>query len=359
MPKLNVDWAELQSCWEEVRDSGSFTEGKYVRLFEEAVSQWSGLHAVAFNSAGSGLYAMMRLAGDTFSVERSVAVQNNTFYATGAMPKEAGWKVRLTDVGEADLSMSLTDLKPLLRPLGAVILTHVGGSLAVDYRAISEFCRENGLLFFEDAAHALGVGGNGALCAGQLSDGAVFSLYPTKAVPAGEGGVVVTRHHQFAEALREFRNYGKHVENGVIRYRGQGFNLRMDEWTAAISYLQMKRLPDLMARRAAAADQLSRVIKTRQVFGEPGTSNWYKYIVDAAEARELGIRRYTGKVYQASDQLLSALETGPAYAHYLRDKNISRFPVSDKIAVEHACIPVDEDMYEGMSPSAILDWLRS
>lgn len=344
MPKLGVDWAELQACWERIRDSGMFTEGYYVRALEEQISEWCGLQAVVMNSAGTGLYAMLRCS-DMFDSAGTVAVQNNTFYATGAMVRECKRDIQLVDCRKDDFAM---DIKALPKfPLGAVILTHVGGGLAQDYLDLSMYCRQKDITFFEDAAHAFGVGEEG-YTAGWLSDGAVFSLYPTKAIPAGEGGVIVTRHALFADRLREFRNYGKYKNgDGIIKYRASGFNFRMDEWTAAIAYLQFKRRKEILELRNEAAARLSKLIPP-MIFSL-GASNWYKYPVSARQAKEMGIKKYTGKIYQRSDQLVAALGLSRQGA----------FPNSQWIADNHVCLPLDEGMYAGMSPDKILDYLRS
>ncbi len=345
MPKLNLDWSELQTCWEDIRDSGMFTEGKYVKKLEEAVSEWCGLQAIVYNSAGTGLYGMVRMS-HVFDSVGPVAVQNNTFYATGSSVQECGREVVVVDCRRDDFSMDAEAIPK--RKLGAIILTHVGGGIAKDYQRISEYCRRNDITFFEDAAHAFGTGLAG-YCAGSLSDGAVFSLYPTKAIPAGEGGVIVTRHSMFAERLREFRNYGKYKGvDGTIKYRSSGFNFRMDEWTAAIAWLQMKRRKNILYQRQEAAYALSQIIKP-MITAYNGESNWYKYPVLASEAHELGIKKFTGKIYQRSDQLVAAL-------------GISRqgaCPNSEWIADNHVCLPLDEGMYEGKSTDQILEYLRS
>lgn len=341
MPKLGVNAAELQDAWDEIRSSGFFSEGKYVRLFEEEVQKWSGLHAVAVCNAGAGLFSLYRLL--TPGRGAVAAVPNNTFFATGAMAIEAGLKVALLDCSRHDFCVSYVNV--VESNAEVIVLTHVGGALASDYALIAEYCKRKNKVLIEDAAHAFGVGKAGQT-AGSLSHAAVFSLYPTKAVPAGEGGVIVTKSDYLAEQLRVFRNYGKRTENGVISY-SRGFNFRMDEWTAAVAYLQMKRLPEIMEKRHQAAFQLESVIAP-MVHRQPGATNWYKYIVRADEARGLGISRFSGKVYQRSDQLRAALKIEPTAA----------LSNSEWAADQHACLPIDEDLYLGMSTGDIWRYLR-
>jgi perosamine synthetase len=346
MPKLGLDWAELQSCWEKVRDSGYFTEGYFVRAFEDEVSKWSNLSAVAVNSAGSGLYAMLRMAKINAG---PIAVQNNTFYATGAMAREIGREIHLVDCNTSDFSMSYHDLVDRApADLAAVILTHVGGGLAKDYYDIARWTKMRGIPLFEDAAHVMGVGGDSTgPTAGLWGDAAVFSFYPTKAFPAGDAGVIVTPLEVYAERLREFRNYGKYFENGVVRYRRSGFNFRLDEWTAAICYLQMKRRKEIMQRRHDAAGELRQVALPMLDYFH-GETNWYKYIVHKDVVEQLGVTRKAGQVFAATDQLVTALQiSDPGPMHNSR-----------WIADNHACLPIDEGLYEGKNKDQIIRWLR-
>lgn len=339
MVSLHVGGPELHHHWELVRVSGKFSEGQYVWRFEEAVAGRYRQEAIAFNSAGTGLFSILRSLG--LLKGSKVAVPNNTFYATGGMVVEAGFVPVLIDCNKEDFSMSVQDLRQHApHDLKAVVLTHVGGVLAHEYDAISHFCAMRGIPLIEDAAHALGVPG-----VGSNGTAAVFSLYPTKAIPAGEGGVVITSYPGFAEDLRRFRNYGKFVEDGVIRYTGHGFNFRMDEWTAVVAWLQMRDAYSIIMKRHAAALQLMRVFNP--LVEGPG-NNWYKFVAGAAAAKSLGVKRFTGKVYSLSDQLCTAL---PEFAY-------RPFPNSRWVSENHVCLPLEEGLYEGMSVDEMLDWLR-
>lgn len=335
MTVLNVDRAELHRAWDEIAESGFYTEGKYVRLFEEQVERLYGMHAVAVNSCGSGLFALYR----QFTPGQAI-VPVNTFFATGAMAREAGHGIRLADCGAEDFSMSLESMiAAMTSEISMVVLTHVGGWLAKDYKLISDFCRARGLPLIEDAAHVFGTNISG-LRAGSLGTAAVFSLYPTKAVPVGEGGVIVTKDALLAQALREFRNYGKFkMGDGPIQYwtgRMSGFNLRMDEWTAAVAWLQTRRIHDILFARHQAARALMNLVAPHPFVPKSDWAewnNWYKYPVEAS----FPAKKTTGKIYQLSDQLPAALGMG---GHY---------PNAEKLAQQHICLPIDEHMFAGMN----------
>jgi dTDP-4-amino-4,6-dideoxygalactose transaminase len=83
---------------------------------------------------------------------------------------------------------------------------------------------------------------------------AMFSLYPTKNMTAGEGGMVSVEDDALVRALRLLRNQGmlRRYENEVI-----GFNARMTDLHAAIGRVQLRKLPEWNGRRRENAAFLS------------------------------------------------------------------------------------------------------
>ena len=73
----------------------------------------------------------------------------------------------------------------------AAILVHIGGHIAFDAERIAAYCRDNGIFLLEDCAHAHGADWNGGRPGG-FGDAGVYSLYATKTVSTGEGGVLVS-----------------------------------------------------------------------------------------------------------------------------------------------------------------------
>lgn len=336
LPQDGLFHTRLLGLFSEIIGSSHLTEGKMVKALEDEVEKQTGKYAIAVSSCGAGLFALYRVACH----KTTVAVPTNTFYATGGMAREAGMGVKLVDVAPDRFSCGVEQYQRAGEHIDVIALTHVGGKLADEYDAIVEWCGEGGKFLIEDCAHALGVPG-----AGLKGHAAVFSLYPTKAVPAGEGGVIITDDDVLAEELRVFRNYGKQTDNaGVIRYKG-GFNLRMDEWTAAVALLQMQRIGEIMSLRQEAAEQLMEVIAPHEEFDGP-TTNWYKYPVRRADADIIGAKKRTGSIYQVSDQLTTAM--------YGSDP----LPNAARLADQHVCLPLGERLYEGKSADEIAAWLR-
>jgi dTDP-4-amino-4,6-dideoxygalactose transaminase len=118
--------------------------------------------------------------------------------------------------------------------------------------AIVDIARTNDLAIVEDAAQAVGalvdttpVGSYGLGC---------FSLYATKNVTTGEGGIITTDDSALADRLRLLRNQGMRAR---YEYAIPGHNYRMTDLQAAIGVAQMARLDEINKRRRRNAVILS------------------------------------------------------------------------------------------------------
>jgi dTDP-4-amino-4,6-dideoxygalactose transaminase len=114
--------------------------------------------------------------------------------------------------------------------------------------------REHNLVLIEDAAQAIGAEfpmKNGPVKAGSMSDAGCFSFYPSKNLgAAGDAGLIICQHDEFAERLRVCRQHGMEA-----RYEHQfvGGNFRMDELQAAILNVKLPHLDSLSAARREVA----------------------------------------------------------------------------------------------------------
>ncbi|MEK7766152.1 MAG: DegT/DnrJ/EryC1/StrS family aminotransferase, partial [bacterium] len=117
----------------------------------------------------------------------------------------------------------------------------------------------------EDDAEALGATGpGGGRAAGTYGLAGVFSFYANKILPTGEGGMLVTDDAALADLVRSIRDHGA-SESDLSRHSGPaphslpaftrvGSNYRMTDIQAAVGVEQMKRLPEILSRRAYCAE---------------------------------------------------------------------------------------------------------
>jgi len=236
--------------------------------------------------------------------------------ATPLAAIHAGARVEFVDCNREDLCMSFSDFEAKAerhRPRAAM-LVHIGGHLAFDVERIADYCRENGIFLVEDCAHAHGASWNGRR-PGSFGDAGVYSLYATKTISTGEGGVLVSNRPEVLDYARAFRNYGK------PDYSVPGINFRMNEFTAALALVQIERLEEIVAwKNEVAREHLDPVHPNRLELPEGMTSGLYKYIVFD------WLERSTGRVYDEP-------------CHRILGHDVE-LPNTDWVARNHSCVPL-------------------
>jgi perosamine synthetase len=307
------DRARLHALIDEVLDSNRWSEAEMVARFEAAWEAWNELPAVAVSSWAGGALAALhfaRVQGET------VLCPSNTFMATPLAAVRAGADVQFVDCNRDDLCMSLADFqaKAERHHPRAAFLVHIGGHIAFETEAIAEYCRENDIFLIEDCAHAHGASWNGRK-AGSYGDAGVYSLYATKTISTGEGGVLVSARPEVIEHARDFRNYGK------PKHEVAGLNFRMSEFTAALGLVQIERLPEIVAwKNDVARTSLDPQYPSRLELPEGMVSGLYKYIVFD------WLERSTGRVYDEP-------------CHRIMGHDVD-LPNSDWVARNHSCVPL-------------------
>ena len=148
----------------------------------------------------------------------------------------------LCDVSEATAGLSEALVRPLLSSRTKVLLApHLFGKVG-DLRWVPDL----GLTLVEDCAHCTGgwiAGGP----AGRFGTLAVTSLYATKLVTCGEGGLIACSDVALAARLRDLRSCD-HREGPGIR-----FNYKMSDLAASVGLVQLDRLNLFLDRRRAIA----------------------------------------------------------------------------------------------------------
>ena len=294
-------------------DSEQWSEGSKLAAFEQRWAEWNGLPSLGLSSWAGGALAALEFAGVK---GETVLCPSNTFMATPLAAIGAGAEVEFVDCNREDLCMSFEDFerKAERHKPRAAILVHIGGHIAFDSERIAAYCRDNGIFLLEDCAHAHGASWNGTQ-PGTYGDAGVYSLYATKTISTGEGGVLVSRRPELIEHARAFRNYGK------PSYDVHGLNFRMSEFTAALGLVQIERLPAIVAwKNAVARAELDPLYASRLQLPDGMTSGLYKYIVFD------WLERSTGRVYDE-----------PCHRILGHDVDL---PNSDWVARNHSCVPL-------------------
>ncbi|HEU4672706.1 MAG TPA: DegT/DnrJ/EryC1/StrS family aminotransferase, partial [Candidatus Limnocylindrales bacterium] len=165
-----------------------------------------------------------------------------------------------------------------------------------------------------------------------------FSLYATKNMTTGEGGLITTDDDRLADWLRRYRNQGMRAR---YQFEMLGYNYRLTDIAAAIGLVQLEKLDRNNDRRreiAAAYDA---------AFGELRLG-----LPSVPRGREHVYHQYTLRVGPGRDEVLAALRANgvgadvyyplpvhrqPYLAEVVRPADL---PVTDAAAAETLALPI-------------------
>lgn len=245
--------SEERAAVDRVLSSGMIAQGPEVAAFEREFAEHfvQGRETVAVNSGTSGQHLGLIAAG--VGVGDEVIVPSFTFAATGNSVALSGATPVFADIEPNYFSLAPAAVRAAITPRTKGIMpVHLyGHPFLVD--EIEAIAREFGLAIYEDAAQAHGASWAGRPV-GTIGDFAMFSLYPTKNMTSGEGGMVSCANGQIARNMRLLRNQGMETqyENEIV-----GFNARMTDIHAAIGRVQLTKVDRWTAQRQRNAAVLN------------------------------------------------------------------------------------------------------
>jgi len=270
--------------------------GPMVTQFEKAFAKFAAAkHAIAVNTGTAALHSAIIAAGVKSGDE--VILPSFTFVATAEAVVLAGGRPIFADIDPETYNLSPDEVDKAVTPKTRAIVPVDLYGLSADMKPIREIANKHGLAIVEDAAQAHGTVYNGK-SPGAFADAACWSLYASKNMTTGEGGVITTNDDKVADVARMVRTHGERA-----KYASEilGCNYRMSEIQAAIGAVQLQRLPVFLAKRRANAEQLTKLLSESQKLclpSEPegGAHSWYLYTA----------RVYHGEVSER-DKLLDEL----------------------------------------------------
>jgi perosamine synthetase len=199
----------------------------------------------------------------------------------------AGGKPVFTDIDAETYNLSPSAAeKSITKKTKAILPVDLYG-FSADMKTIREIAEKHELALVEDAAQAHGATYAGKP-AGSFADAACWSLYASKNITAGEGGVITTNNDQIAETLRMIRTHGEKAKYASLIL---GYNYRMSEIQAAIGNVQLEKLPSFLAKRRQNAQQLTKILEKNSRLILPCESKdrqhcWYLYTARLKDGTE-------------------------------------------------------------------------
>jgi dTDP-4-amino-4,6-dideoxygalactose transaminase len=227
--------------------SGWLTTGLRAALLEERCAAYlEAEHVLAVSSGTAAMHLALVALGVGPGDE--VITSPITWPATANVIEHCGATPVFCDVREDDLNLDPALLPPLVTEhTKAVLPVHLAGQ-PCDLDAMQAL----GLPVVEDAAHAFEARYRGRKLGG-LSDATCFSLYATKNVAAGEGGLVATNRGDIADRIRDMR-LTRRGDGARYDQVTQGFKANLSDVLAAIALVQLEKLEAHGERRSRQFD---------------------------------------------------------------------------------------------------------
>jgi perosamine synthetase len=318
-----------------VLESGMLAQGPRVVELEKRFAEVCGVeHAIATSSGTTALHVALLANG--IGPGDEVITTPFTFIASANSILFVGAKPVFVDIEEDTFNMDAGQIEDAITPqTKAIMPVHLYGCMC-DMEAIEAIAGRHDLKIIEDACQAVGASQNGRL-AGSIGTGA-FSLYATKNVMSGEGGMITTHDADLAQYCRMMRNHGmqRRYYHDML-----GYNFRMTDLHAAIGLAQMDRLQDATEKRRRNAaffnGNISSVVTPKVPEGFDHV--WHQYTVRLGNGRDRD-----AAVKQLADAGIGTGVFYPVPVHkqaYMQEHigDIS-LPVSEQAAEEVFSLPV-------------------
>jgi len=337
--------------------SGWIAQGPRVREFEEAFATAVGApHAVAVSSCTAALHLALIAAGIAPGDE--VIVPSLSFIATANAVRYVGAQPVFADVDLVTQNLVPETVEShLTGRTRAVILVDQAG-VPADLDAMRALCDPLHVTVIEDAACAAGssyrarpVGVGAALAA--------FSFHPRKLLTTGEGGMLTTFDGSMAARLRRLREHGMDV-SAADRHRSQqpviehytevGFNFRMTDIQAAIGLIQLRKLPEMVARRRALARRYQELLSgipglllaADPPYGETNYQSFWMLLPEESAVSRDDLLRLLADAGISARRGIMAAHLEPAYADYQ-----PFLPVTERLTQHSLILP----LFHQMTPS--------
>lgn len=270
-----------------VLETGQIAEGPQTKVFEEDFARATGVeHAIAVSNGTVALHLALMAGGVKPGDE--VAVPAFSFVATANAVLMAGATPVFVDVDPVTFNMDPRKLKSAMTPrTKAVMPVHLFGHPA-DMDVLSDVAAARGAILVGDAAQAIGARYKGKPV-GATAVAEAFSLYPTKNVTTGEGGVVTTNDAEIAALARSLRNHGRGIATlGTYDHIRLGWNYRLTDLAAAIGIEQLKKLTKFNEARRYHAELLTRRLKNVASVTVPTEASYAHHAFHQYTLRVLG-----------------------------------------------------------------------
>lgn len=297
-------------------------------------------------TCANGTCALQLAYESLFSPGDDVLVPAWSYIATVSMVVARGGRPIFVDCDPDTFQIDVKDAaRKVTRGTTAIAATHLYGC-PVDIDGVQELAEKHNLMVIYDAAqsHLATYKGKGL---GAFGDAVTYSLYATKNLATGEGGLVTCNDEGLANDIKLLRSHG---ETDKYLHERVGYNYRMNDMAGAIGCSRLDRLEAQTNARREVAAQYDKIVSKISGLKAPKTTDgavasFHLYTVQMDPAKFICTR----------DDFCAALkaEGVPTATHYPRslpkqpalaefDRNDC--PVADGMAARVFSLPMHHDL---------------
>jgi perosamine synthetase len=231
-----------------VLESGQISQGKVVSQLEKTMAdRCQTKFAIAVCNGTTALHLALLAHGikagdEVITTAFSFIATTNAILMVGATPVYADIDLETYNLDPQSVAKCIS---PRTR---AIMPVHLYGQ-AANMPALLDIAQQHRLAMIEDAAQAIGASLYGKPV-GSFGTGC-FSLYATKNITSGEGGIITTNDPEIARRCYLLRSHGSEQRD---QYLMLGYNFRLSEIHAALGLQQLQRLETIHQQRTSNAD---------------------------------------------------------------------------------------------------------
>lgn len=226
------------------RKTSVASRGSLTSFAEEKFADFFSVKTLLVNSGTAALHLCLKSVG--VGVGDEVIVPNFTFSATALAVKHCGANPVFASVNLPSGWIDLESVRRLVTPKTKVIVpVHLNGHIG-NIQALTEFASQHNIYVIEDACQAFGSFKDGVKPAVE-GVASCYSFNSSKHLPAGEGGLIVSRDQDLLDSCWRMMRFG---DTGLksLSYDSQtvGWNFKAPEIIAA---LLLAQIPDIHTTR--------------------------------------------------------------------------------------------------------------
>jgi perosamine synthetase len=309
-----------------------------VKKFEDEFSNFvDSKTCIAVNSGTAALHLALSL----FDIKnKEVILPALSFASTAHAIKYNGGIPKFVDISEDTLCIDPEEVKNNLNSkTGGIIPVHFGGFPA--NLSLLKKIAQNKIPIIEDAAHAAGTQFKKNKI-GSHSSAVCFSFHPVKNLAMPTGGAITLNGKEWKKQdkrLRSLRWCGiSNRQGNNYNVKEIGWNYYMNEFSAGIGLIQLKKLEKTNKRRLCIAKQYSKEIKIEKKMPYNENCSYHLFWI-RVKNRNKFIKHMSKK----------GIEVGIHYkpihqmSMYLQKRKL---PITEKIGKEIVSIPIHPNLSE-------------